>query len=177
MCLLDPRLSGSVYGRTMLSALESIWEQGLKSPLPSSYCMKWVSLPDHHLPICKNVGCYLSQTDILQFCLWNLVTVWDKIGWMQFYPLHLSDNNLGFFLLNYSYWAEQLCQGPCVAWKPYFWAVFSPGHTLNFSLTMHFWLVWWDFFLFLSCMSWSKNFCAWLCLVLSHSTELWTSYL
>lgn len=95
MCSLQPRMS-RLCKRTMLSLLEGIWEEGLKSPLPALYCVKWVSLPNYHLPICENVG-YLFQRDVLQVCLWNLETVWDKIQWMQCYPLHMSDNRPFFF--------------------------------------------------------------------------------
>lgn len=73
-------------------------------PPPFSCCMEWVSPPNHHLPICKICGWYLSQRDVLQFCLWkpgdhirqNCASYGVNANW---YSLSVSDNRLGVFFL------------------------------------------------------------------------------
>lgn len=109
------------------------------------------------------------------------MTVWDKtvhctVWMLSVIPWVWLTIHFGFFPTELMLLGKAVLSGPCVAWKPYFWAVLSPSLLLKFPCNDAFFIHMMGNFLFLM-HDLKEGLCVWLYLVSSHSTQRQTSYL
>lgn len=165
--LLSPGWAGPVFYKITLSFLETVWEMGLGSPLPASACLplRGAGLPPKpSLAICKICrmifipeGC--SAVLFVKTCLLCGQKCASYSVNAKCYSLSVNDNRLWFF----SYWAKVtgqqavISKASCGLEALLLSCVISQS-SFKFSSNNAFLIHIMGFFLFLCCMTWSKDF-------------------